>query len=141
VEFRLARADDLPALVALVTDGEGVVDDRYRAAFEAVERDPRNEFLVAEDASEVVACLQLTYIPGLGGHGRERAHLEAVRVRADRRGQGIGGELMRRAIERARERKCTLVQLMSNRRRTEAHRFYDSLGFAESHAGFKLRID
>jgi GNAT superfamily N-acetyltransferase len=139
--FRPAREDDLPALVALVTEDEGVVDDRYRAAFDAVVRDARNELLVAEDEGEVVACLQLTYIPGLGGHGRERAHLEAVRVRADRRGEGIGGELIRHAIERARERGCTLVQLMSNRRRVDAHRFYGSLGFAESHAGFKRTLE
>jgi GNAT superfamily N-acetyltransferase len=127
--------------VALVAEGEAEVDERYVTAFEAVERDPRNEMLVAEDAGEVVAYLQITYIPGLGGHGRERAHVEAVRVREDRRGSGIGRELMRQAIERARARRCGLVQLMSNKRRADAHRFYASLGFAESHNGFRLTLE
>ena len=143
--FRSAQRDDLPAIVALITDeaavGPAAVDERYHAAFEAVARDPRNDMVVAEDEGEVIACLQVTYIPGLGGHGRERAHVEAMRVRADRRGDGIGGELLRHTIELAHERGCTLVQLMSNKRREDAHRFYRSLGFEESHKGLRLVLD
>jgi GNAT superfamily N-acetyltransferase len=147
VTFRSARRDDLPAIVALITDenavrpAPGAADERYHAAFDAVDGDPRNELVVAEDDGEVVACLQVTYIPGLGGHGRERAHVEAMRVRADRRGGGIGGELLRHTIELARTRGCTLVQLMSNKRREDAHRFYRSLGFVESHTGLRLVLD
>ncbi|WP_138898373.1 GNAT family N-acetyltransferase, partial [Streptomyces chryseus] len=61
-------------------------------------------------------------------------------VRADRRGAGIGRELVGRAVERARARGCALVQLTSDKRRTGAHRFYASLGFARSHDGFKLAL-
>ncbi|WP_347178166.1 GNAT family N-acetyltransferase [Streptomyces sp. LX-29] len=98
------------------------------------ERDGR----AGEGDGTVIGCLQLTYIPGLGRRGEERALIEAVRIRADRRGGGLGCELLRWAIERARARGCTLVQLTSNKRRTEAHRFYDSLRFARSHGGFNL---
>src|ERR671912_860132 len=104
VIFRPAREGDLPAIVALITDEDGTgprlahVDHAYRAAFEAVQSDPRNEMLVADDDGEVVGCLQSTYIPGLGGHGRERAHLEAVRVRADHRNAGLGREMLRHAV-------------------------------------------
>ncbi len=147
MEFRSARREDLPAIVALITDENtvrpagAVVDERYRVSFEALDRDPRNELIVAEDGGEVIGCLQVTYIPGLGGHGRERAHVEAMRVRPDRRGRGVGGDLLRHTIERARDRGCTLVQLMSNNRREEAHRFYRALGFVESHKGLKLVLD
>jgi hypothetical protein len=48
---------------------------------------------------------------------------------------------MRHAIECARARRCGLVQLMSNKRRGDAHRFYGSLGFAESHNGFRLTLE
>ncbi|WSF35304.1 GNAT family N-acetyltransferase [Streptomyces sp. NBC_01351] len=47
---------------------------------------------------------------------------------------------MRLAVERARERGCGLVQLTSSKRRTAAHRFYERLGFARSHEGFKLSL-
>ncbi|MFD6880250.1 MULTISPECIES: GNAT family N-acetyltransferase [unclassified Streptomyces] len=82
----------------------------------------------------------MTYILGLGKGGAERALIEAVRVRADRRGGGIGRILMERTIERARTRGCALVQLTSNKRREDAHRFYGGLGFARSHDGFKLAL-
>src|SRR5687768_6651664 len=89
VTFRGARREDLPAIVALVAEAATDVDARYAAAFESVDGDPRNEMLVAEEEGEVIAFLQVTYIPGLGGHGRERAHIEAVRVREDSRGRGV----------------------------------------------------
>ncbi|WP_329115556.1 GNAT family N-acetyltransferase [Streptomyces sp. NBC_01465] len=139
--FRTATHQDLPAVVALITDGAEAVDTAYEAAFAAIESDPRNEMLVlADEDGTVLGCLQATYIPGLGKHGTERALFEAVRVRADRRGHGLGGTLMREAIDRARARGCALVQLTSNKERTEAHRFYAQLGFARSHDGFKLSL-
>ncbi len=146
--FRTATLQDLPAIIALLTNEDGVtdprsveVDEQYARAFEAVDTDARNEMLVLDEGDgTVLGCLQLTYIPGLGRHGRERALVEAVRVRADRRGAGLGRELLTLAIGRAQARGCTLVQLTSNKRRAEAHRFYASLGFARSHDGFKLAL-
>lgn len=154
--FREATRQDLPAVLALLADEDTVLDpasivvgEAHERAFAAIGADPRNEMLVltdepsrADGADEVVlGCLQLTYIPGLGRDGQERALVEAVRIRADRRGSGLGAELMRLATERARARGCGLVQLTSNKRRTAAHRFYERLGFARSHEGFKLDLE
>ncbi|MFF0436679.1 GNAT family N-acetyltransferase [Streptomyces sp. NPDC004327] len=148
--LRPATRADLPAVLALLADEERVVDPAsvtvtpaYERAFADIEADARNEMLVLVDDRDgelVVGCLQATYIPGLGKGGAERALIEAVRVRADRRGGGLGRELMRRAVARAAARGCGLVQLTSNKSRTEAHRFYGSLGFARSHDGFKLTL-
>ncbi|MCX4694023.1 GNAT family N-acetyltransferase [Streptomyces sp. NBC_01408] len=148
--FRTATRADLPAVLALLADEDRVVDpasvvvgEAHERAFAAIGADARNEMLVlTDDADEVVlGCLQLTYIPGLGQGGQERALVEAVRIRADRRGGGLGAELMELAVERARKRGCGLVQLTSNKRRTAAHRFYERLGFARSHEGFKLLLE
>ncbi|MEV7171174.1 GNAT family N-acetyltransferase [Streptomyces sp. NPDC093224] len=156
--FRPATRQDLPAVLALLADEDRVLDpasvavgEAHERAFDAIASDARNEMLVLTDgdtdagagaaAGEVVlGCLQLTYVPGLGQGGRERALVEAVRVRADRRGEGLGAELMRLAVERARGRGCGLVQLTSNKQRGAAHRFYERLGFARSHEGFKLHL-
>ncbi|WP_433891924.1 N-acetyltransferase family protein [Streptomyces sp. CA-111067] len=148
--FRLATRRDLPAMVALLSnpDEDVLVDpltvevgEAYLRAFEAVDADPRNELLVLDEGDgTVLGCLQLTYIPGLGRRGIERALIEAVRVRADRRGAGLGRALLTEAIARARTRGCGLVQLTSGKRRTDAHRFYDALGFVASHEGFKLPL-
>ncbi|MFG2866237.1 GNAT family N-acetyltransferase [Streptomyces sp. NPDC048338] len=144
--LRPATRAELPAVLALLADeekvsdpGSMVVTETYERAFADIEADPRNEVLVlVDEGGTVVGCLQATYIPGLGKGGAERALIEAVRIRADRRGGGLGRELMDRAVERARARGCALVQLTSSKRRTDAHRFYASLGFARSHDGFKL---
>ncbi|WP_309055834.1 GNAT family N-acetyltransferase [Streptomyces sp.] len=145
--LRPATRAELPAVLALLADEETVVDaasvvvtEAYERAFAAITADPRNEMLVLVDGGLVLGCLQATYIPGLGKGGAERALFEAVRIRADRRGGGLGRNLMERAVARARGRGCALVQLTSDKRREAAHRFYASLGFARSHDGFKLAL-
>ncbi|WP_328628272.1 GNAT family N-acetyltransferase [Streptomyces sp. NBC_00353] len=145
--LRTATRADLPAVLALLADenrvvdpASVVVDEAYEKAFADIESDPRNEMLVLVDGDTVLGCLQATYIPGLGKRGEERALIEAVRIRTDRRGDGLGRELMRQAVDRARLRGCALVQLTSNKRRADAHRFYQSLGFDRSHEGFKLAL-
>ncbi|WP_327240427.1 GNAT family N-acetyltransferase [Streptomyces sp. NBC_01318] len=145
--LRTATHADLPAVLALLADenrvvdpASVVVDEAYEKAFADIESDPCNEMLVLVDGDTVLGCLQATYIPGLGKRGEERALIEAVRIRADRRGDGLGRELMKQAVDRARLRGCALVQLTSNKRRADAHRFYESLGFDRSHEGFKLAL-
>lgn len=145
--LRPATRAELPAVLALLADEERVVDpasvrvtEAYERAFAAIEADPRNEMLVLVDGGLVLGCLQATYIPGLGKGGAERALIEAVRIRADRRGGGLGRRLMELAADRARGRGCALVQLTSDKERAEAHRFYASLGYARSHEGFKLAL-
>ncbi|MFZ3496751.1 N-acetyltransferase family protein [Streptomyces sp. 5.8] len=156
--FRTARRQDLPAVLALLAQdddpaGAGTpasepvsepvsdpVSEAHELAFAAIEADPRNEVLVLEEDGVLLGCLQLTYVPGLGQGGRERALVEAVRIRTDRRGGGLGARLMELAADRARERGCGLMQLTSNKRRTAAHRFYERLGYARSHEGFKLPL-
>ena len=169
VVFRPATAADLPAILTLLTDdpiarergsyasapapplpaelgstpqpgSSEVVPSAVRAAFAAIDADPRNELVVADEGGAVVGTCQLTFIPGLSRGGAERMTIEAVRVRADRRGAGVGRRMMAYALGRARERGCALAQLTTDKRRTDAHRFYESLGFAASHEGMKLAL-
>jgi GNAT superfamily N-acetyltransferase len=145
--IRDAVRADLPVIVALLADDMlgkarefATVDDAYEKAFADIEADPRNFLIVAQDGDEVVACMQITYIPGLGRHGAERSQVEAVRVRAARRGQGVGQQMMAWAIEQARARGCVMMQLTSDKARVDAHRFYARLGFVASHEGMKLLL-
>jgi ribosomal protein S18 acetylase RimI-like enzyme len=81
---------------------------------------------------------QVTFIPGLTRGGAWRAQVEAVRVDERLRGRGLGTRLMQEAIALANKRGCRLVQLTSDKSRADAHRFYERLGFARSHDGFKF---
>ena len=147
LSFRLARRADVPKIVALLAD-DAIGASRetfaeplpapYLLAFNAIEASPENEIIVCERNGEVVACLQLTIIPGLGRRGTLRAQIEAVRVASTARGAGLGDALMRHAIERARALGCGLVQLTTDKERADAHRFYERLGFVATHEGMKL---
>jgi GNAT superfamily N-acetyltransferase len=145
--FRPARVEDVPVIVAMLADDalgakrEGdPSDERYLAAFRRIAANPYDELIVAEQDGEVVGTMQLTYLASLSRLGAERCQIEAVRVSASARGRGLGREMIRWAIGRARERGCVVVQLTSDKTRTDAHRFYDSLGFAASHEGYKLSL-
>jgi GNAT superfamily N-acetyltransferase len=110
--LRQASRQDLPAIVALLLEGEpGGVTDAQERAFEEIEADGRNELVVLEERGLVLGYFQITYIPGLGRAGAERALIEDVRIREDRRGDGLGRSMMEEAIRRARSRDCGLVQL------------------------------
>ena len=143
--LREARREDVPEIVALLADdaigaGREGPADAYCAAFELIAADPGNRLLVAEAAGRIVGTLQLTMIPGLSRHGMLRAQIEGVRVGADQRGQGLGRRMIERAIDLAREQGCGLVQLTSDKRRPDAIRFYESLGFTASHEGLKISL-
>lgn len=146
VLFRLAVAPDLSGIVALLSDDdlgrgrEGADLSPYARAFAAIEADPNNEIWVGEQAGRVVACLQLTFIPGLSRAGAWRANIESVRVARELRGKGVGAAFLRAAHARAAERGARLAQLTSDARRADAHRFYERLGYAPSHTGFKLTL-
>lgn len=130
-----ARGTDTPPL-----DPATLSDPRYRAAFDEIVADPKHRLIVAELNGEVVGTLQISYLPGLPNFGMRRGLLENVHIRGDLRGGGYGSTMVKWAIERCREAGCGLVQLTSNKVRVDAHRFYEKLGFAKSHEGFKLRL-
>jgi GNAT superfamily N-acetyltransferase len=66
--------------------------------------------------------------------------VDGVRVSSARRSSGIGTKLLEWAIARSRERGCRLVQLTTDKRRADAKRFYEALGFVASHDGMKLSL-
>ncbi|HEY3697367.1 GNAT family N-acetyltransferase, partial [Phenylobacterium sp.] len=78
------------------------------------------------------------FIPGLSNQGAERALIEAVRVEAGLRSQGVGGAMVRWAAQAARERGCAFIELLTHKSREAAQRFYARLGFQPSHEGMRL---
>lgn len=150
VEFRPATIDDLADIVQLIVDdqlGAGrdtagpPLPQEYRTAFQAIADDDNQLLVVAVSDDRVVGTTQLSFLPGLARHGAWRMQIEAVRVASDHRGRGIGRRMMQWCVDVARDRGCGLVQLTSDASRADAHRFYRSLGFVDSHVGFKLRLE
>lgn len=147
--FRPATAADVAAIVGLLADDRlGAVredaslplDERYIQAFDAIERDPNQLQAVAELEGRVVGCLQLSFIPGLSFTGTWRGQIESVRIHSSMRGSGLGQQMITWAVAICRERGCGIVQLNTHQSRDDAVRFYEKLGFTNSHYGMKLTL-
>ncbi|WP_329273979.1 GNAT family N-acetyltransferase [Streptomyces sp. NBC_01451] len=147
LEIRPATMADVPAIVGMLADDplgaqRESPDDLtpYLTALARLAGDPNQHLVVAAREGHVVGTLQLTIVPGLSRKGATRSIIEGVRVHAAERGNGLGGLLIEWAIDTSRRENCQLVQLTSDVTRTEAHRFYERLGFTPSHVGFKLQL-
>ena len=150
VRFRAATGEDLPAVVALLRDdaiaasreaaADTGTDAAYRRAFEAIAANPHDLPVVGVRAGRVVACAQVTVLHHLSRRGASRAHVESVRVADGERGRGVGSDLMRWIEAWAGERGAALVQLTTDKRRLDAHRFYERLGYTASHEGMKRQL-
>lgn len=149
VEFRVATEQDLERIVEMLADDKlGAtreqfvlpLPDAYREAFRAIDADPNNELIVACLENEVIGVQQITFTPYLTHQGGWRATIEGVRTSSTVRGKGIGTELINYAIQRAKDRGCHLIQLTTDKKREDALRFYERLGFTATHEGMKMRL-
>ncbi|ALN74445.1 GNAT family N-acetyltransferase [Aureimonas sp. AU20] len=147
--FRRATLADLPAIVAMLADDdlgaarESAWEDgsqSYRDAFAEIDADPHQFLCVAEAGEQIVGTLQLTFLAGLSRQGAKRGLVEAVRIVRQQRGKRLGEALLTWAIEECRSRGCSVVQLTTDKRRLDAPRFYERLGFEPSHLGYKLPL-
>jgi ribosomal protein S18 acetylase RimI-like enzyme len=150
VTIRRARRNDVGAIVAMLADDplgsarerlEDPLPPAYFRAFDALERDPNIQLVVAEDSDGiVVGCLQLCILPGLSSQGASRGLIEDVRVASHCRSRGIGESLVQWAIAEAQGKGCKLIELLTHNTRVDAQRFYARLGFQPSHVGMTLRF-
>jgi ribosomal protein S18 acetylase RimI-like enzyme len=152
ITIRAARREDIRRVVTLIMLGAAklmltpaeieaeAAHPAYESSFGEIQASPDNTLFVAERGGEVVGAFQVTLIPGLISRGRKRAKLESVHVAPECRGMGVGAAMIAFALDFAKGKGAELVELTSNKSRTDAHRFYRNLGFDQSHEGFKKLV-
>jgi N-acetylglutamate synthase-like GNAT family acetyltransferase len=143
--IRDATAADLPELVRLLAQlydapPQDRPTKRHVAALAAVAADPRQRLLVAEHDGSVVGTAAMVIVPNLGHNGTPYALVENVVIDEAVRGQRHGETLLRYIINAARTAGCYKVVLTSRKRRTDAHRFYERLGFDATSEGFRYTL-
>jgi len=146
--IRAATEEDVPRILELyeelvITTSEAEQNrnpslDDSRRVYAQIRAMPGYELLVAEEEGEVVGSVVLLIVPNLSHRASPWAVVENLIVTQQQHRQGIGRQLMKDAIARARGAGCYEIQLSSNKTRDEAHRFYESLGFEASAHGFRL---
>ena len=148
--FRKATRSDVSKIVEMIADDElGKTRENFKTplpaeyliAFENIDADCNQELIVVENENlEIIGTLQLSFIQYLTYSGGIRAQIEAVRIRKDKRGLGIGKRMFEWAIDRAKERNAHLLQLTTDKKRPQAFKFYEDLGFNSSHEGMKMHF-
>ncbi|OGO23948.1 MAG: hypothetical protein A2Z28_02715 [Chloroflexi bacterium RBG_16_51_9] len=147
---RLAKESDIPRIIELYGDlvisTSSVETNRvptaadYKRAFAEIRAAKGHELLVAEEEGRVVGTMMLFIMPNLSHGGLPWAGVENVMVDADYRRKGIGKLLMDYALAQAKKAGCYKLQLISDKTRTEAHKFYRALGYRASGHGFRLYL-
>lgn len=150
MNFRKANCEDIPFIVKMLADDKlgkkrerfsDPLPNTYYSAFEKIQKDENQELIVIDDGENgIIGTLQLSFIQYLTYQGGIRAQIEAVRIREDQRGKGIGETVFRWAINRSKERGAHVLQLTTDKKRPEAVHFYEKLGFIASHEGMKLHL-
>ncbi len=150
MKFRKAIKEDIPKLVEMIADDalgqtrenfQDPLPSVYYEAFQKIDSDPNQELIVIQETDgSIIGTLQLSFIQYLTYQGGIRAQIEAVRIHKDKRGEGLGETLFKWAIERAKDRNAHLIQLTTDKKRPEALKFYEKLGFKASHEGMKLHF-
>ena len=151
MNFRKATENDVAVIIEMIADDELgnkrenfkiPLPSEYLKAFDKINSDDNQELIVVEKQNiEIIGTLQLSFIQYLTYRGGIRAQIEAVRIRKDKRGIGIGKIMFEWAINRAKERKAHLVQLTTDKKRPKAIKFYEELGFTQSHEGMKMHLN
>ncbi|WP_375562429.1 GNAT family N-acetyltransferase [Bernardetia sp. OM2101] len=154
MNFRKATKEDVSKIVEMIADDElgqkrenfqNPLPQEYIKAFEEINADKNQELIVVEDEgadknTEIIGTLQLSFIQYLTYRGGIRAQIEAVRIRKDKRGLGIGKAMFEWAINRAKQRNAHVLQLTTDKKRPQAIKFYEDLGFKSTHEGMKMHF-
>ncbi|MBN2240433.1 MAG: GNAT family N-acetyltransferase [Dehalococcoidales bacterium] len=148
--IRKAMEKDLPRLIELyeqlaqggAPDEKNPTEltDRHSKALSDIFALPGFEVIVAEEGDTVIGTMTLSIIPNLTHGGLPWAIVENVVVDSTCRRTGVGKMLMDYVVEKATEAGCYKVQLMSDKRRTESHKFYQSIGYQPTAEGFRLYL-
>ena len=142
--IRAATEKDIPQLIELYKDlSQSDLPIDFNSAVAVMKRAENNDvhYFVADDGERLVGICYIAIIPNMTRQCSSIGFIENVVIAADCRRKGIGRKLLQTVIEYAKSRGCYKVMLSSGAARTEAHSFYESLGFdGGSKKAFEIRF-
>ena len=123
-------AEVLRVLAESGIDGErSFTVDEAREHIARIRQRATYRLLVALVDGEILGTYSLVLVDKLGKRGSPAGVVEDVAVSPSAQRKGVGRAMMAHAIEECRKAGCYKVALSSNLKRSDAHRFYESLGF------------
>jgi GNAT superfamily N-acetyltransferase len=145
VSIRVATYRDLPEILELYRhlDPEGSPVFPLADAeniFETINTYPDYQVYVARRHGKTLGTFALLIVDNLAHQGARYGIVEDVIVAAEWQGTGIGGQMMRHAMQKCHAAGCYKLVLSSNKKRADAHRFYIKLGFRQHGYSFVVTM-
>lgn len=146
LSIRLATPEDLPAVLRLylkagLDRGDTVTPAEAEQWFRTLQHYPSYHLWVAYEGDILVGTFTLLIMDNLNHHGCPSGVVEGVGVDPTYQGQGIGRQMMAKAIALCWEAGCYKMTLSTNLNRTQAHAFYESLGFEKHGYSYRIELD
>jgi len=142
--IRQAAEGDLPSVTELLRgmDGEAGIDPvEAQMIWLKMAEYPYYKVFVVEEENLIIGTCSLIMIDNLGHKGAKLAVAESMIICQAHRGRGIGRKLMLFIMEKAKEEHCYKLMLSSNKKRVEAHKFYEQLGFQQHGMSFMIEVE
>jgi ribosomal protein S18 acetylase RimI-like enzyme len=143
VAVRQAALSDIAAILNLY-EAAGITGEKRLSTaeglrkLEEISRYPFYRVFVATDGDVIVGSYEFLLMDNLAKGGAKTAIVEDVAVDPRVQRKGIGRKMMNHAMALAKEKGAYKLVLSSNKNRTEAHAFYESLGFERHGISFRV---
>lgn len=137
----LADTDAIWRLVCALEETE-LDRDAFAAVFAQQQASGRHVTLVWTQGAPnapAQALMNMRIEPQLH-HIANVAEIQELVVDARLRGKGVGQQLFAAARDAARRANCVRLELVTNQRRRDAHRFYEREGMRQTHFGYTLDL-
>ena len=140
--YRKAALMDCEQVYSLVCDLEGrkLPFEPFKAIYCEQINSENHYCLLCEENDAVLAVLNLRFERQLH-HSECIAEIMEFVVDSACRGQGIGKQMLTKAVQIAKAYGCAQMEAACNQRRTDTHRFYLREGMKNSHYKFSKRIE
>lgn len=146
-DIRCAAVDDAATLAPLLAEMDDDVlaltpadIERMRGVLAGMASYPDFRAFVVSRDGIAVGSFSLMIFCSPSHQGQAQAMLDGVVVARQARGSGVGQIMLRHALDLAAAAGCYKMSLSSNLKRSDAHRFYEQLGFTRHGVSFSIPI-
>lgn len=136
-KIRKAALSDMDAVYGFLCDLEGEKLDYagFSAVFTENLSNPKVHYFVLQKDEEIAGFISL-HIQRLLHHTAPIGEIQELYISPEVRGEGMGRRLVETAVNKARESGCKQVEVCCNQKRLKTHKFYEHIGFMNTHFKF-----
>ena len=137
-----AAEEDARVVYELLCDTMGRTFDwtEFEGAYQEYIKDPTIYAYVVREGDQVIGCMNVRIMFHLH-HMKNVAEIMELATDRQHRYKETDQELVRFAVELAKEHQCDCIEVCTRRTNEKAHRFFERVGFNKSHYKLKMPLE